>query len=59
MTGEQIIDLLIGLHDERALTIVLATHDPLTAGRCDRVMHVRDGLIADDPSATKSAQPTA
>ncbi len=45
-TGSQILDLLLGLRDEHGLTIVLATHDPGVAARCDHVVEIRDGLIA-------------
>lgn len=46
-TGAEILGLLLRLRDERGLTIVLATHDETVATRCDRIVHVRDGLLAD------------
>ncbi len=45
-TGAQIIDLMFQLHDERGSTLILITHDPSLAARCDRVIHMADGLIA-------------
>lgn len=45
VTGSAVIDLMFDLHDKRGTTLVLITHDPDLARRCDRVLHMRDGLI--------------
>lgn len=42
-TGEQIIDLLMGLNRERGCTIVIVTHDPDLAGRCQYSIQMKDG----------------
>jgi putative ABC transport system ATP-binding protein len=44
-TGRQIIDLLFAGHRERRSTLVLVTHDPALAARCDRVVRLRSGRI--------------
>jgi putative ABC transport system ATP-binding protein len=44
-TGRQIIDLLFAQHAERAMTLVLVTHDAMLAERCERVMRLRSGRI--------------
>ncbi len=44
-TGAAIIDLLFGLRDRHGATLVLVTHDPELAARCDRVVSLRDGRI--------------
>ena len=44
-TGDRIIDLMFGLHEQKGTTLVLITHDVALAKRCDRVVHLRDGLI--------------
>jgi putative ABC transport system ATP-binding protein len=44
-TGAAIIDLLFGLRDRHAATLVLVTHDPSLAQRCDRVISLRDGRV--------------
>jgi len=44
-SGEEIMDLLHSLH-QRGRTIVMVTHNPETAVHADRVVHVRDGVIA-------------
>jgi putative ABC transport system ATP-binding protein len=44
-TGAEIIDLMFAGHDARGTTLVLVTHDPLLARRCDRVVRMRSGRI--------------
>ncbi|SLN39815.1 Macrolide export ATP-binding/permease protein MacB [Roseovarius litorisediminis] len=44
-TGASIIELLFGLRDRHNSTLVLVTHDPELADRCDRVITLRDGRI--------------
>jgi putative ABC transport system ATP-binding protein len=47
--GEQVLDLLTRLHQERGITIVLVTHDHDVAARAQRVIQLRDGrIVADD-----------
>jgi putative ABC transport system ATP-binding protein len=46
-TGLHIIDLLFDLADRRAATLVLITHDPALAERCDRSIRIADGRIED------------
>ncbi len=46
-TGNGIIDLLLGLREQHGTTILLATHDPDLAHRCDHTIHLHDGKIAD------------
>ncbi len=44
-TGAAIIELLFGLRDRHGATLVLVTHAPEIAGRCDRVLRLRDGRL--------------
>jgi len=44
-TGKQIIDLLFAGYAKRKTTLVLVTHDPALAGRCERVVRLRSGRI--------------
>jgi putative ABC transport system ATP-binding protein len=46
-TGAEILRLLLELRERRGTTIMLATHDPAVAGRCDRVVRLRDGRVVD------------
>ena len=45
-TGEAIMDLLFGLRDRHGATLVMVTHAPELAARCDRILHIQDGLLA-------------
>lgn len=47
-TGEKITELLFEAQRERGTTLLLVTHDENLATRCDRIVRIRDGLIADD-----------
>jgi putative ABC transport system ATP-binding protein len=44
-TGEEIIQLLLGLNQGQRLTLVLVTHDQNIAGYTQRIIRLRDGLI--------------
>jgi putative ABC transport system ATP-binding protein len=44
-TGEAIMDLLMGLRDRHGATMILVTHAPELAARCDRVIRLRDGAL--------------
>ena len=43
--GRAIMDLLFGLRDRHGATLVLVTHAPELAARCDRVVRLGDGRI--------------
>jgi putative ABC transport system ATP-binding protein len=47
-TGEAIMDLLMQLRDRHGATLVMVTHSPELAARCDRVVRLRDGKV--DPA---------
>ncbi|NVJ97690.1 MAG: ABC transporter ATP-binding protein [Alphaproteobacteria bacterium] len=53
-TGHAIIDLIFDLSEQRGSTLVLVTHDPALADRCDRVISMSDGRIVDDTGNTQS-----
>src|SRR6056297_3605699 len=46
-TGTAIVDLLFELQARHGATLVLVTHDPALAGRCGRVITLRDGKLAE------------
>jgi putative ABC transport system ATP-binding protein len=52
-TGRAIMDLLFGLRDRHGATLVLVTHAPELAARCDRVVRMADGRI--EPAPAKAA----
>ncbi|MCJ7873070.1 ABC transporter ATP-binding protein [Marinovum sp. 2_MG-2023] len=45
--GGAIMDLLFGLRDRHGATLVLVTHAPSLAARCDNVVRLRDGRVDD------------
>jgi putative ABC transport system ATP-binding protein len=47
-TGETIIDLLFARRAEAGATLVIITHDPALAARCERVIALADGVIVSD-----------
>ncbi|MEW6765880.1 MAG: ABC transporter ATP-binding protein [Pseudomonadota bacterium] len=47
-TGARIIDLLFELNRERGATLLLVTHDPALAGRCDRLLRLDQGRLCAD-----------
>jgi len=47
-TGLSVMDLLFDLRVKFGTTLILITHDPALAARCERQIHIEDGLIASD-----------
>jgi len=47
-TGEKIIDLLFRLNRETGTTLILVTHELKLAQRCDRILYMDAGRIADE-----------
>jgi len=50
-TGAEIIELLFARRAETGATLVIITHDPKLAERCDRIVTLGDGRIATDTAA--------
>ena len=46
-TGNDVMELFDSLHDE-GLTTILVTHDEKIGSRCERIIHLDDGLIDND-----------
>ena len=55
-TGRQVIDLLFDLCKTDGSTLMLITHDPALAERCDRRVQLIDGHITDDGRAQAAAR---
>jgi putative ABC transport system ATP-binding protein len=55
-TGEAIMELLFGLRDRHGATLVLVTHAPELAARCDRIVRLRDGRIDEGEPARAAAE---
>ena len=54
-SGEEVLELLARLHDERGVAVVVVTHDPGVAERFGRVVVVRDGRLAPEEEVARSA----
>ncbi|MBT8409369.1 MAG: ATP-binding cassette domain-containing protein [Alphaproteobacteria bacterium] len=54
-TGRTIMDLLFDLRDRHGATLILVTHAPELAERCDRVVSLTDGRI-DDGTRAEAAE---
>jgi putative ABC transport system ATP-binding protein len=50
-TGRLVMDLLFELQARHGTTLLLITHDPALAQRCDRVVRIADGRVVDDGRA--------
>jgi len=50
-TGSDVLKLFDELHDE-GLTTIVVTHDEEVGNRCQRVIHLKDGLIDKDTQTT-------
>ncbi len=44
-SGAEVMSILTTLHAERGITLVVITHDPGIAHRCQRVIHIIDGRV--------------
>ena len=44
-TGERVMALMFEMNRERGTTLVLVTHDPVIAARCDRQLHIEAGRL--------------
>jgi putative ABC transport system ATP-binding protein len=47
-SGAQVLDLMRTLNEERGVTFLFSTHDPMVMARARRIIHVRDGIIDQD-----------
>ena len=47
-TGEKVIRLLFELSEKKNATLLLITHDPALAARCDRTIRIRNGSVEAD-----------
>ncbi|MBX3364797.1 MAG: ABC transporter ATP-binding protein [Phycisphaeraceae bacterium] len=50
-TGGEVLDALTAIQRERALTLLIVTHDSAVASRADRVIRLRDGQVTESTTA--------
>lgn len=58
-TGEEIVELLFARRAETGATLLIITHDPALAEKCERVLTMADGVIVSDTRNTITAAPQA
>jgi putative ABC transport system ATP-binding protein len=46
-SGDEIMELLMKLNQEKGTTLIIVTHDPEIAAQTQRVIHIRDGVVSD------------
>ena len=52
-TGETVMELLFDLHHRKGTTLLLITHAPDLARRCERILTMADGIIVGDERQTQ------
>jgi len=57
--AREVLDLMRWFNREHGQTLLLVTHDPEVGNACDRVVHMRDGLVADHGLVPASAPAVA
>ncbi|MEM7116425.1 MAG: ATP-binding cassette domain-containing protein [Chloroflexota bacterium] len=58
-TGDEVLGLLQRLNKEQNITLIIVTHDPEVAAYADRIVHMRDGEIANITKTEHSANGSA
>jgi putative ABC transport system ATP-binding protein len=58
-TANEIMDLIVQLNQSEQQTTVIVTHDPKVAARCDRTIHMADGLIVREDSRKQMQEAVA
>lgn len=56
-TGQQVIDILLGLNRDQGSTLVLVTHDANLASCAERIVALRDGRVETDRLASRNPAP--
>jgi putative ABC transport system ATP-binding protein len=46
--GERVEDILFGLQREKGITLIIVTHDEDLAAKCDRRLHMKDGVLTEE-----------
>jgi putative ABC transport system ATP-binding protein len=58
-TGQEIIELMFRVQRERAMTLLLITHEPRLAARCDEQLRMADGRLLGPVAAARRLAPVA
>jgi len=58
-TGQEIIELMFRVQRERAMTLLLITHEPQLAARCDEQLRMADGRLQGPVAAAPQLAPVS
>ena len=47
-SGDEVMEILRRLHEERGITVVMVTHDEEIGSYAERIVRLRDGLVTDE-----------
>ena len=47
-TGKRLLDKMKSMNEQKGITFIFSTHDPLVMERANRIVHLRDGKIIED-----------
>jgi putative ABC transport system ATP-binding protein len=53
-TGEKVEDMLFGYNKDNGVTLIIVTHDPDLAAKCDILINIKDGKVASIDDNTKT-----
>jgi putative ABC transport system ATP-binding protein len=53
--ADSMVELIFGLNRERGTTLVMVTHNVELAGRCQRILRLRNGSVASDERTTAAS----
>lgn len=53
-SGEEIMQLLLGLNQEHGTTLVIVTHDPVVASRTPRIIQIMDGVVVEQDTGNRN-----
>ena len=56
--GQRVEDLLFALNKKKNMTLIIVTHDEDLAAKCDRRLHMKDGILTEGDS-NEAARPRA
>ena len=56
-TSAEIVDLLLGLREQRRMTVFIGTHDAVVGSRCDRIVRLLDGRIVAEVEVPRGLEP--
>jgi putative ABC transport system ATP-binding protein len=53
----EIMQLLLDLRADQGMTVIVASHNPLVASRCDRMIRLQDGAVVEDLVVRRTRTP--